>query len=113
MERTAWLRACLASNQSSLEHGNQLPDDHCHGRHACVCIASHIVEKLLDERHNMYTVKEQTDRKQKVERDIIIIRRRVVDQQLLDDLNNLACFFSSVVVGRCARVRVPSMDLVD
>jgi hypothetical protein len=40
-----------------------------------VCIASHI-EKLLDERHNMYTVKEQTDRKQKVERDIIIIRRR-------------------------------------
>lgn len=33
-------RACLASNQSSLEHGNQLPDDHCHGRpsfiHSCM-----------------------------------------------------------------------------
>lgn len=86
MERTAWLRVHVSprTKARSLEHGNQLPDDHCHGRHACVCIASHI-EKLLDERHNMYTVKEQTDRKQKVVRDIIIIRRHVVDQQLLDD----------------------------
>lgn len=58
--------------------------------HACTRarygIASHI-EKLLDERHYMYIVKEETDRKQKVVRDIIIIRRHVVDQQLLDDLN--------------------------